>query len=278
MTEPEEIAARDRARRRRRCRRRSRCSRCSCPRKGAPPLLGRARAARCPSYSFPENAALALAAAERYGRWRRRPRGHGRSPSIASQRAPSARSSTACSRGRRSRAGSRPTTCATMLRAAGIDVRRRRADRAPADAAATAERLGYPAGRQGGRARAPPQERRRRRHPRSRLGRRGRRRGRDARRAPAARSARRLERVLLQRQVARRHRGAGRRHDRSRRSARWSCAASAACWSSCCATSSFRLTPVTDVDAAEMLDKLRAAPLLDGYRGRPPAIATRSST
>jgi len=32
---------------------------------------------------------------------------------------------------------------------------------------------------------------------------------------------------------------------------------------------SFRLTPVADVDAAEMLDKLRSAKLLDGYRGRP---------
>lgn len=31
----------------------------------------------------------------------------------------------------------------------------------------------------------------------------------------------------------------------------------------------FRLTPVTDVDAAEMLDRLRARKLLDGYRGAP---------
>ena len=29
----------------------------------------------------------------------------------------------------------------------------------------------------------------------------------------------------------------------------------------------FRLTPVTDVDAAEMIAKLRSSPLLDGYRG-----------
>ena len=32
---------------------------------------------------------------------------------------------------------------------------------------------------------------------------------------------------------------------------------------------SFHLTPVTDVDAAEMIGKLRSAPLLDGYRGMP---------
>ena len=33
----------------------------------------------------------------------------------------------------------------------------------------------------------------------------------------------------------------------------------------------FHLTPVTEVDAREMLDRLRARKLLDGYRGMPPA-------
>jgi acyl-CoA synthetase (NDP forming) len=33
---------------------------------------------------------------------------------------------------------------------------------------------------------------------------------------------------------------------------------------------SFRLTPVTDTDAAEMLDRLRSTRLLDGYRGATP--------
>ncbi|NVL67679.1 acetate--CoA ligase family protein, partial [Escherichia coli] len=33
----------------------------------------------------------------------------------------------------------------------------------------------------------------------------------------------------------------------------------------------FRLTPVSDIDAAEMLDGLRAARLLDGFRGAPVA-------
>jgi acyl-CoA synthetase (NDP forming) len=32
---------------------------------------------------------------------------------------------------------------------------------------------------------------------------------------------------------------------------------------------SFRLPPVTDLDAAEMIDRLRLKPLLDGYRGAP---------
>jgi len=31
-----------------------------------------------------------------------------------------------------------------------------------------------------------------------------------------------------------------------------------------------RVTPVTDVDAAEMLAQLRGRPLLDGFRGAPP--------
>jgi acyl-CoA synthetase (NDP forming) len=34
---------------------------------------------------------------------------------------------------------------------------------------------------------------------------------------------------------------------------------------------SFRLPPVTDLDAAEMIDRLRSRPLFDGYRGAPPA-------
>jgi acyl-CoA synthetase (NDP forming) len=33
---------------------------------------------------------------------------------------------------------------------------------------------------------------------------------------------------------------------------------------------SFRLTPVTEVDADEMLSRLRSSRLLDGYRGSPP--------
>src|SRR5262249_58089719 len=32
----------------------------------------------------------------------------------------------------------------------------------------------------------------------------------------------------------------------------------------------FHLTPVSDVDATEMIGRLRSAPLLDGYRGMPP--------
>jgi acetyltransferase len=34
---------------------------------------------------------------------------------------------------------------------------------------------------------------------------------------------------------------------------------------------SFRLPPVTDLDAGDMIDRLRSRPLFDGYRGAPPA-------
>ena len=43
--------------------------------RGNPLLLSKGPRGRLPSYSFPENAARALSAAERYGRWRKRPRG-----------------------------------------------------------------------------------------------------------------------------------------------------------------------------------------------------------
>ncbi len=43
--------------------------------RGAPALLSSGSGGQIPSYTFPENAALALAAAEKYSRWRNRPRG-----------------------------------------------------------------------------------------------------------------------------------------------------------------------------------------------------------
>ena len=59
--------------------------RCSCRRAGAPALLGSGPRGPLPSYSFPENAAMALAAAERYGRWRSAPARHGARRSDASR-------------------------------------------------------------------------------------------------------------------------------------------------------------------------------------------------
>jgi acetyl coenzyme A synthetase (ADP forming)-like protein len=233
--------------------------------RGAPSLLGSGPRGPLPSYSFPENAALALAAAERYGRWRRRPQG------------------TALTLGRFERSAVRavvdrvlakstgavwlePDDLWTMLRAAGIEFAASELT-PPADAAATAERLGYPLV---AKAVAP---------------------GLlhksdvgavilDLDSAAAVASAvetlgvrlgtlgLHLERVLLQRQV-----GAG-------------IEALVGVTTDptfgpllVCGLGGvlvellrdvvYHLTPVTDVDARDMIGKLRAAPLLDGYRGQP---------
>jgi acyl-CoA synthetase (NDP forming) len=41
-------------------------------------------------------------------------------------------------------------------------------------------------------------------------------------------------------------------------------------WSDLMADQAFRLVPLTDVDAQELISSVRMAPLLDGYRGSPP--------
>jgi acetyl coenzyme A synthetase (ADP forming)-like protein len=110
--------------------------------RGAPAALGNGPRGRLPAYPYPENAALALAAAERYGRWRRRPRGTvvelGRFEESAVRAVID-----------RVLAGSgepqwlAPDDLALVLRAAGIDFAH--GERvAPTDAGAAAERLGFP--------------------------------------------------------------------------------------------------------------------------------------
>ncbi len=107
----------------------------------AGPLAAGARGA-LPVYRFPENAALALAAATRYGVWRRRPTG---APLVL---APFAREAIRAVVDRVLATGGGPHWLATddvrtVLRAAGIGV----ADEertAPDAAVAAAERLGYP--------------------------------------------------------------------------------------------------------------------------------------
>src|SRR5262249_59227356 len=54
--------------------------------KGAPPNLASGRRGLLPSYSFPENAARALAAAVKYARWRERPRGTPAAPDLGAAR------------------------------------------------------------------------------------------------------------------------------------------------------------------------------------------------
>ncbi len=230
-----------------------------------PPAIAEGPRGRLPAYPFPENAALALAAAERYGRWRRRPRGSCITLDSFARTAIRA----VVDRVLQDSGGAAwlsPYDLAAVLRAAGIDFAAlETAD--PARAASVAERMGYPLVlkavsdrvlhksdvggvildiRSGEQFEAALQT----------LMRRMRSIGVE------------LERVLLQRQIEGGIEalvgvmtdptfgplvvcGLGGvlvelMHDVS-----------------------FRLPPVSDIDAAEMIDKLRTRKLLDGYRGRP---------
>jgi acetyl coenzyme A synthetase (ADP forming)-like protein len=109
---------------------------------GAPSILGSGPRGALPSYMFPESAALALVAAERYGRWRSRPRGtvftldaFARDTIRAVLDRVVARTSAPQWLG--------PPDLATILRAAGIAFAAAE-QTTPAEAVATAERMGYP--------------------------------------------------------------------------------------------------------------------------------------
>lgn len=110
--------------------------------KGAPAILSTGPRGALPSYSFPENAAQALAAAERYGRWRSRPRGTVLNLDAFAR-------STVRAVIERVLAGTTepswvtPRDLATLLCAAGIDIAASE-QTSPGEAVATAERMGYP--------------------------------------------------------------------------------------------------------------------------------------
>jgi acyl-CoA synthetase (NDP forming) len=110
--------------------------------RGAPPALGAGPRGRLPSYSFPENAALALAAAERYGRWLRRATGTPFVLDGVARHAVRAVIDRVLSGADAPRWLS-PEDLATVLRTVGIRVAASTSV-APADAIAAAERLGYP--------------------------------------------------------------------------------------------------------------------------------------
>jgi acetyl coenzyme A synthetase (ADP forming)-like protein len=96
-----------------------------------------------PCYPFPENAAIALAAAERYGRWRRRERGEVLALdrfAVASVRAVVDRVLAAATEP----CWLSSDDVATLLRAAGIGIAASERVAAPEAAAAAAERIGYP--------------------------------------------------------------------------------------------------------------------------------------
>src|SRR5262245_11124970 len=109
---------------------------------GIPAALNMGSRGTLPTYIFPENAALALSAAVRYGRWRARPRGTLLSLSPFAHSAVRA----VIDRVLAQAAGPlwlQPGDLATVLGAAGITLATTE-QTTPAEAVATAERLGYP--------------------------------------------------------------------------------------------------------------------------------------
>ena len=235
--------------------------------KGVPPAIARGPRGRLPSYSFPENAARALAAAVKYGRWRARPRGD----SLVLDPAACAEARQAVERALDGGTDGAarwldPRDVEAVLRAAGIPFAVSTVV-APEQAAAAADAMGYPLvakavspgllhksdlggvilGLGSAEATAEAVETLRER---------------------LAAAGRELQAVQLQREVRGGIEalvgvvsdptfgplvvcGLGGVQVELLRDA------------------SFRLPPVTDLDAAEMIDRLRLKPLLDGYRGAP---------
>lgn len=110
--------------------------------KGAPEVLASGARGRLPSFSFPENAAVALSRVEHYGRWRRRPPGTVTHLDRFAEKAVRAvvdrvlgATKEAC--------WLQPKDVETLLRAAGIRVAVAE-QTSVANAVSTAESLGYP--------------------------------------------------------------------------------------------------------------------------------------
>jgi len=233
---------------------------------GAPAELGSGARGPLPSFSFPENAAQALARAEWYGRWRRRPRGS----VFAFDRFAEGVIRAVIDRALATADGPiwlAPEDLATILRAAGIEFAV--AERTSPEAAVpTAERLGYPLV---AKAIAPGLVHK------SDVG------GvilglRDA--GAVADAARNLcarmqelgipmEGILLQREVV------GGLEALVGVTTDPTFGPLVVCGLGgvlveLLRDASFHLAPVSDLDAREMVDRLRASRLLDGYRGAPP--------
>jgi acetate---CoA ligase (ADP-forming) len=234
--------------------------------RGAPRMLAGGSRGQLPSFSFPENAAMALAAAEHYGRWRERPPGRSCTLDRCAQSTIRAVIDRVLSHDSTLQ-WLEPSDLATVLRAAGIEFVTAE-QTSPAEVLATAERMGYPLV---AKAISPglihksdvggvilginsPE---------------------DVQAAAETLTHRmraidrHLDGILLQREV---HGGlealVGVTTDPT-------FGPLVVCGIGGVLVEllrdvSFRLTPVTDVDAGEMMAKLRASKLLDGYRGAPP--------
>jgi acyl-CoA synthetase (NDP forming) len=234
--------------------------------KGAPALLSQGPRGKLPAFSYPENAAMALAAAERYGRWRTRPRGR----ALTLNRLAETTIRAVVDRVLEGADGPRwldADDLATVLRAAGIGFADA-ATVAPDEAVATAERVGFPLV---AKAVAPGVVHK------SDVG--GVVLGLDSSAAVARAVATlqermraigtTLERVVLQRQVP------GGIEALVGVTTDPTFGPLVVCGLGGVLVEllrdvAFHLTPVTDVDARDMLAELRASRLLDGYRGMPP--------
>lgn len=234
--------------------------------RGAPPILSAGPRGRLPSYSFPENAAHALAAAERYGRWLERPRGTPYHVSSFAHAAVRAVIDRVLANSQEPQWLS-PSDLATVLRAVGIECAVAEQTQ-PGSAVATAERLGYPlvakaispevlhksdvGGVIMGLQSAP--------HVSAAV---------DTLQERWQKLGARLEGILLQREIPQGIEALVGVTSDPTFGPLLVCGLGGTLvemWHDV----AFRLPPVTDLDAADMLTKLRANVLLDGYRGKPP--------
>ena len=241
--------------------------------RGAPAPLATGPRGKIPSFAYPENAAMALAAATRYSRWRTRP--EGKELELDAFATSAIRAvvdrilADASSRGSNEPIWLEPTDLAAVLRAAGVDfasgeVAEARRD----DLVRRAERLGFPlvakaiapgllhksdAGGVILGLRTPEQ-----------VGA-----AFDELEARMRRAGTRLEGVFLQREVA------GGIEALVGVTTDPSFGPLLVCGLGGVLVElvhdvAFHLVPVSDVDAHEMLSRLRAGKILEGYRGAPP--------
>lgn len=235
--------------------------------RGAPPILASGARGKLPAFAFPENCARAIAAALRYGRWRARPRGS----VLTLDRA--ARNEIRCLVDRLLADATDPiwvgpADLTTILRLAGIECAAAE-QTTPEAAVAAAERLGYPLVAKA----VAPGILHKTEAGGVILGLKS---AADVEAAVGAlderirRAGSRLDGVLLQREVA------GGLEALVGVTTDPTFGPLVGCgfggvFVELVRDVSFRLPPVSDLDAEEMLDRLRTRQLLDGYRGQPAA-------
>ena len=234
---------------------------------GAPAALGLGLRGPLPAYSYPENAALALAAAERYGRWRRRSRGTLAELGRFAESAVRAVVDRALAPPTASRAGSRPPTsrwcCARPTSPSPTASRWRPPTRRPRPSVSASpwwprRSLRASSTRATWAASCSASSRRRRSRRRWRCS-----------ASACTQPDSHLEAVFLQREV----RGGIEALVGVTTDATFGpllvCGLGGGVLVELLRDVAFRLPPVSDIDAREMLSRLRADRLLDGYRGMP---------